>query len=382
VDVRARTHIRALVESATLLLPAFVGPAFIVQYLLGKYHVHPMHLDGKYFPDGGFLFDLHTMWKAGHDVVTGHSPYPFVYPAPAAILMVPFGLLPWKAAVVAFTLFVVGSLFLTLRILGVRDWRCYAAPLAALPVLSSITIGTLSTAIALGAAIAWRYRDRRFIVAAAVGALVVIKLFLWPLAIWLIATRRLRTAVTAAATGIALVVGCWAMLGFAGMLDYPHFLRHVARLEQARSYSPFAIFRMLGASDSTAHLLLLLMTPIALAAIFVIARGRDGDRRSFVAALAVSLALSPIVWMHYLTLVYVVVALYQRRFGVAWVFPILYWLLPGQDSHGSLAAIAIAYSLTAVTVTFAVVSGETDRLRRLAGRVLPGGRVSVQHART
>jgi alpha-1,2-mannosyltransferase len=382
VQRRARRDLRAFVETATLILPAFVGPALIVEYLLGKYHVHPLRLDGKYFPDGGFLFDLHVMWKAGHDIVTGHSPYPFVYPAPAAILMIPFGLLPWKAAVVAFTLFVIGAFALMLRLLGVRDWRCYFAPIAALPVLSSITIGTLSTAIALGAAIAWRFRNRRWASASAVAALVVIKLFLWPLGIWLIATRRFRTAALAVVVAPLGVIICWALLGFSGMLDYPRFLRHVASLEQARSYSPFAVFTMLGASNGTAHVLLLVLTPLALGAIFVAARGPDGDRRSFAVALGVSLALSPIVWMHYLVLVYVVVAVYQRRFGAAWVLPIVYWVLPGQDSNGSLTAIVIAYALTAATIAFAVLSAHESNLRVFALRFLPGARARVEHAGT
>src|SRR5262249_39924064 len=106
-------ELRPFVETAVFMLPALLGPAAIATDLAGRYPVKPFTLDGKYFPDGGFLFDLHVMWKAGHDIVTGHSPYPFVYPAPAAFLMVPFGILPWKVAVVAFSLFVTGALFLT-----------------------------------------------------------------------------------------------------------------------------------------------------------------------------------------------------------------------------------------------------------------------------
>src|SRR2546423_9196156 len=136
-----RSHVRAFVETAVFILPAFLGPAAIVAYLVGRYHVHPLTVDGKHFPDGGFLFDLHVMWKAGHDVVTGHSPYPFVYPAPAAILMVPFGILPWKVAVVAFSLTVMATAVLTLRVLGVRDWRCYAAALGSLPGVPAVTAG-------------------------------------------------------------------------------------------------------------------------------------------------------------------------------------------------------------------------------------------------
>src|SRR6266536_2137239 len=110
----------------------------------------------------------------------------WVNPAPAAFLMVPFGLLPWKLAVVAFTLVLIGSLVLALRLLRVTDWRCYAAALACMPMTSSITIGTLSPLLLLAGAAAWRYRNRRLLVAAAVVGAVVTKIFLWPLFFWLI----------------------------------------------------------------------------------------------------------------------------------------------------------------------------------------------------
>src|SRR5947207_3127346 len=57
-------------------------------------------------------FDFHTFWQSGRDVLHGHTPYsaslpavahketfrPFVYPAPAAIAMVPFSALPYGVA--------------------------------------------------------------------------------------------------------------------------------------------------------------------------------------------------------------------------------------------------------------------------------------------
>ena len=74
------------------LLP-LVLPGSLVLYLLRH---------GSY--SHGDFFDLHTLWVAGRDVAHGHSPYPFVYPAPAAILMAPFGALPFKLAVGLFAL--------------------------------------------------------------------------------------------------------------------------------------------------------------------------------------------------------------------------------------------------------------------------------------
>ena len=61
------------------------------------------------FADAGGFFDLHVFWRAGQDVLAGHSPYPspheitlgrennFVYPAPMALLFAPLGLAPSRA---------------------------------------------------------------------------------------------------------------------------------------------------------------------------------------------------------------------------------------------------------------------------------------------
>ena len=150
-----------MLESFCFVLLPLSAPFLILEYLVGVYHQHPLTVDGKYFPDGGFLFDLHTLWGAGHDLILGHSPYPFVYPAPAAFLMAPFGVLPFKVAVVVYSLVLVGAALLTLRVLGVSDWRCYGAALGTLAGTAAITTGSLSWLIALSAALAWRYRDRR-----------------------------------------------------------------------------------------------------------------------------------------------------------------------------------------------------------------------------
>jgi hypothetical protein len=354
---------RTMFEALFFVLLPLTAPAMIVAYLAGTYRPKPGTVDGTYFPDGGFLFDLHVMWNAGHDVVTGHSPFPFVYPAPAAFLMAPFGALPWSVAVVAFTLSLVLALVLALRLLEVRDWRCYAVALACLPMASSIMIGTLSPFLALGAAAAWRYRDRRWVVATAIAAVVVTKILLWPLAIWLVATRRFRSAATTITLGICLLFGSWALLGFSGLLDYPHRLGRVAGLEQDKSYSPFALFRSLGMPTESARLALVVLTIVAIAAIVAVARGHDGDRRSFVVALLAGLLVSPIVWLHYLVVLIVPIALYRPRLGAAWLVPLAYWFFPGQENHGSARNIVLIFALTAVTLALAMWQGRERALQ-------------------
>jgi len=351
---RALAAPRRGLESLFYVLLPLAAPAVIVAYLFGSYKPKPWTVDGIYFPDGGFLFDLHVMWKAGHDVVTGHSPYPFVYPPPAAFLMAPFGALPWGVAVIAFTLSAVAALVLALRLLGVRDWRCHALALGAVPMASSLLIGTLSPFLALGAAAAWRYRDRRWAVAAAIVGVVVTKIFLWPLVFWLLATRRYRTAATTVALGIGTVVVSWGLLGFDGLRDYPHRLSRVAGLEQDKSYSPFALFRLLGLSPGSARLAVVALTVAALGGIVAVARLKDGDRRSFLVALGAGLVASPILWMHYLVLLVVPVALYRPRFGAAWFVPLAYWFLPGQENLGSVRNFALILALTAITLALAM----------------------------
>jgi hypothetical protein len=204
------------------------------------------------------------------------------------------------------------------------------------------------------------------VVAAAIVGVVVTKIFLWPLGIWLLATRRLRTAVTTLFLGIGVVVVSWGILGFDGLRDYPHRLSRVAGLEQDKSYSPFALLRLLGLSSGAARLAVLVLTLAALAAIVVVARGKDGDRRSFLLALGAGLLASPIVWMHYLVLLVVPIALYRPRFGVAWVVPLAYWYLPGQESHGSARNIVVMVALTAITLALAMREGRSREERERA----------------
>ena len=81
--------------------------------------------------------DFLSFWHAGQHVLRLQSPYPivdalpavadrttfepFVYPAPAAFGMVPFGVLPFAVAATLFLLLNSASIVVALRLLGVRD---------------------------------------------------------------------------------------------------------------------------------------------------------------------------------------------------------------------------------------------------------------------
>jgi hypothetical protein len=86
------------------------------------------------------------------------------------------------------------------------------------------------------------------------------------------------------------------------------------------------------------------------------ARGPDGDRRAFAAAVLASLVATPLLWLHYLLLLYVPIALYRPRLSLLWVAPLLLWVTPTAHSNGVAWRIALALAIVAaVAVRTALV---------------------------
>jgi hypothetical protein len=343
---RAGDYLSFLIFGLTPLLL----PASLVLYL--AHHGSYSH---------GDFFDLHTLWVAGRDVAHGHSPYPFVYPAPAAVMMVPFGVLPWRAAVAIFFLLSMAAIVVTLRILGVRDWRCYGACLVAMPTVSAIGIGTLSPFLALAVACAWRWRDRRLVVAGALAAVVVTKLFLWPLFVWLLATRRTRAAFWGVAAIGLTAVSAWAVIGFAGFSSYPKHLGGIASSQEYRSYSVAALVQAFGLGAGFARVVAAAIGLAALAVVVIVARRPGGDFASFTAAIGAALLISPIVWVHYLVLLYVPIAVARPRLSGLWLLPLVFWVLPGQESYGSIPRLLFVFSVTLSALAFASFRAAPNR---------------------
>ena len=90
-------------------------------------------------------------------------------------------------------LLLTGAVLATLRALDVRDWRCYGVVFLWPPVLSAIQTGNVTLLLGLCAALVWRFRASVVLPAALVGVTLAAKFFLWPLAVWLAATRRVAS---------------------------------------------------------------------------------------------------------------------------------------------------------------------------------------------
>jgi glycosyl transferase family 87 len=295
-----------------------------------------------------FGFDYKPLWQASHHLFHGESPYPpphasalrdeqqFVYPPIAAVMAAPLAVFPFIVAAILFAAIEVFATVLTLRILGVRDWRCYGLALLWLPVIENILIGSISSLLALGLAVAWRYRDTRWAAPFVIAAVITAKVFLWPVLLWLLVTRRGLAAARALVIAVLAVAGSWAIIGFAGLGSYPRLLDVLSRLEQWKSYSAVAFGLVLGLSAGEARALALVACAVVLVAIVLSVRLRpgnpDADRQAFILAIAAAFLFSPIIWMHYLAILMVPIALTRRTLSPLWFVPLAMWATPGQSN--------------------------------------------------
>ena len=231
----------------------------------------------------------------------------------------------------------------TLAVLGVRDWRCYGAAYLSIPVLHDVRLGALTPLLALGLALVWRWRSEAR-ASVPLALIVVAKLFLWPLTLWLVATGRVRVALRGAVLAVVACALGWAVIGFAGLGDYPKLLSVLAEAEQGRGYSLVSAGLWLGLGPGAARAVAVAIGVVLLAACW--REGRRGlDERSLVLALAAALALSPIVWLHYFVLLLVPIAIARRTFGAIWLIPALFWITPYEEHFAQHWRIAVGIAV-------------------------------------
>ena len=314
------------------------------------------------------LQDFAIFRTAALDVVHGRSPYvhpsaealahfdKFVYPPIAALVFAPFAAVPDGAARVLMAVAGLLALLAALRVLRVEDWRCYGVAVISAPAINTLALGAITSFLLLGVALAWRYRDNAAVAGVATAFTAVLKLFLWPLGVWLLATRRWRAAAICAGTGLILLFGGWAVIDFAGLRSYPTLVHLLQRVEASASYSFVAL---LGISGSAATAVTVVLSLVAIVAVWFAARRSGGDQRALAVAVVASLVASPLVWLHYLLLLYVPIALYRPRLSGLWFLPLLLWLTPTTHSHGTTWRIALA--LLVVAVVAARTVGESFR---------------------
>jgi Glycosyltransferase family 87 len=340
-----------------------------------------------------FLSDFKgDLYQAGRDVVHGQNPYPAAfltreaaakregrpvdtaiavpdYPAPALVLAAPLSLLPYRAAGVLFMLLSVGALLLALRLLEVEDWRCYGLAFLSWPVLHGLRLGALTPLLVLGVAAAWRWRDHLWRPVLAIVAIVSAKLFLWPLAIWLLLTRRFQTILLACFLGAITLLAGWAVIGFAGLVGYPQLLNNLASLEEGVGVSLVAGLLAIGLGRTVATVGALVIVTALFGLAWRLRSRPANDRRTFELAVIAALVASPIVWPHYFALLLVPIALLSPRLSPIWFVPLVAYLAPvAQTNHRPWEV--LPYYLIAAAVAYqAVQSSRPFRAQRVVDSV-------------
>jgi hypothetical protein len=286
---------------------------------------HPLH---------NFAVDFHSWyWPAGRRVLEGRSPYTTAplqalnYPAPAALMFVPFALLPHAIADWTFSALVLASVPASLWLLDVRDWRIYGIVMFWQPVIIGYETANVSLLVLLGLAAVWRFRDRAALAGSVLAVLISVKVFVIPVAIWLLATRRLRAVLWVMAGAATLNLIGWAVLGFDQIPVYVKLLSRFAGLTERWGYSPIALALHLGAGQLLAD-----TTGFAAAAAVVIVSlssgGASRDRIVFSACVAACLLASPVVESHYLALMILPLALARPTLMPLWALPLLLLVTP------------------------------------------------------
>ena len=241
----------------------------------------------------------------------GHN---LIWPPVAAFLISPLTALPAGTANWAIALIGLACSLLSLRIVGVRDWRVYGVFALWPQVIGEIRISHLTPFLCVLIALAWRYRDVRFAPGLSIGLAGAIKFFLWPLGVWLAATGRARETLVAALVAAASLL---LVLPFTSLEDYLRTLVELGKDFDQDSYSPFGFLVQIGVAETPAR-----VVSYAIGLALLVACWR---RASLGLAVAAALVLSPIVWLDYYAVAAVPLAIVRPRLSVAWFLPLATW---------------------------------------------------------
>jgi Glycosyltransferase family 87 len=302
--------------------------------------------------------------RAGH--MFGYHPSPR-YPPLLMLAVVPVSMLPFPVAGLIFFLLSVAAVVVAMRVLGVRDWRAMTVASISVPALYSSWLGNVTTLLLLGTAVVWRYRDDAKRLGLAAGCVIGAKLFLWPLGLWMLVTKRYRQLAMTIVATVGVLLGTWAVIGFAGLASYPQLLVNVAYIGELRGSSLVSELLRAGVPTLAARAVALSLTGLLTFAAWRLSRRPDGGQRAFGLIVAAALIASPVVWLHSLVLLYVPIALLSPRLSPLWFVPAFAGTAPALDL--TLEAIVIAAICAPLLRSHVQVDGRLFRprvrLRRL-----------------
>jgi hypothetical protein len=331
VNRRPRVQRDALGIAAQHLLFGLVPIVVTAGLIAFEFKVHAVAVDFRsaYYPAAVRLLHGRSPYAVTHhEILNG---YAFVYPALSAVVFGPFALVSRIAGQLLYTAICIACVPATLRVLNVRDWRVFGITLLWMPVYAGWLSANLTLPLTLLIAVAWRYRDRPWVAGLVTAAAISLKPFVWPLGLWLLATRRWRAAGYALIWGLALNLVAWGVVGFNEIHAYLRLSGKVTDALWRSGYSVLAVAHHLGFGRGAADVLLLAVAAAAGLGVVYVGLFRHQEREAMVLAVLLMLVASPLVWTHYFALLLVPLALTRPRLAAIWAAPILIWICPPKD---------------------------------------------------
>ncbi len=340
--------------------------------------------------------DLDVFLRAGQAVLHGHDPYSSTHSETIrtnAAFVYPLAVAWWFAPLSA-----VGSAshliyaILSLLAIGLSCWlaRPGQPVIAALVLLSSAAViglqdGSVNPWLLLGLIVAWRWRDRPVVAGLAVAALIICKLFLWPVLGWLLLSRRYRAAATAAVvSGVVLVAGF--TFGPLGTSAYASMLHVLSGLEAPHAAGLSGLLIHWHASLALATVIATAIAMLLLgAAGYQYRRGPAGGGREvlvFGAAVVAALFASPIVWHHYYLLLAAPLLLATRSVWPFVVLSLASWAAAAPHSTTTVhTALGYVLGLGGIAVIAIVAAVRAWRQPSSADRTLARAYTAARAAR-
>ncbi len=204
----------------------------------------------------------HEIYPQAKAMLDGRNPYPppdfdptvapnSIWPPLVAYLAAPLTLLPLGAADIGMLVLGLVCMTAALWLVGLRDWRVYGLVALWPQVSGEMRVSHLTAPICLLLGLAWRSRDRRMAPGAAIGFSIALKFFVWPLAVWLAATRR------HAATLVAVAIAAGSLLLILPYVSIDRYARTLTQLGRGFDQDSYTVFGLLvqsGASETAARI--------------------------------------------------------------------------------------------------------------------------------
>jgi hypothetical protein len=258
-------------------------------------------------------YDLNVFLRAGNAALHGRDIYPavgspavysgfsFVYPAAAVWPFVPLAALPADLATAIFFTVCAGAVVAVSMLRSDRDPWIPALVLCTAFTISGLQLGALSPLMFVGAVLLWKLRDRPLLFGLVAAPVIVSKLFLAPLLVWPLLAKRYR-ALAWATSLTALLLAIGFATGPLGLPGYMQLLSALGSHEAQAGFGLIGLLRNVGLTPVAAQAGALAVAAVVIAAAYAHYRRARDERVLYCAGIVCALALTPVLWSHYLVL--------------------------------------------------------------------------------